>query len=106
MLMCNTGPFNIDISTLKIYYFNTTLGDWQLETNTNVDQTNNYVWANVTHFSLFGAFGSAPSPPGGGSGGGGGGGSIKIEEICTSSWKCTHWTTCSKNNIQKIKLGQ
>jgi parallel beta-helix repeat protein len=50
---------NIDESTLKIYFYNTTSADWQLEPNQGVDTINDYVWANVTHFSLFGAFGSA-----------------------------------------------
>jgi len=64
---------NITESTLKIYYYNTTATAWQLEPNQGVDTINNYVWANVTHFSMFGAFGSAliaalaPSGGGGGS---------------------------------------
>ena len=68
----------LDESNLKIYYYNETSGNWQQETTT-VNADGNYLWANVTHFSLFGAFGSAPTPgssnTGGGGGGGGGGGS-------------------------------
>jgi len=55
----------IDENTLKIYYYNTTSADWQLEPEQGVETTENYVWANVTHFSLFGAFGSGTT--GGGS---------------------------------------
>jgi subtilisin family serine protease len=65
---------NIDGSTLKIYFYNISSSAWQLEPNQGVDTTNYYVWANVTHFSLFGAFGSAPSSGGSTTGGGGGGG--------------------------------
>ena len=70
----------IDENTLRIYYFNETLGNWQLEPNQGIDTINDYVWANVTHFSLFGAFGSAPyvAPGGGGGGGGSGGSSIVV----------------------------
>ena len=75
----------IDETTLKIYYYNETLGDWQLEPNQGVDTVNDYVWANVTHFSVFGAFGSAPAPAAAGGGGGGGGstGLFKAAETTT-----------------------
>jgi len=70
----------IDETTLKIYYYNETLGNWQLEANQGVDTVNNYVWANVTHFSVYGAFGTTPSDDSGSVGGGGhsggGGGSL------------------------------
>jgi len=62
---------DIDEDNLVIYFYNET--SWVLEPSQGVDTTNNYVWANVTHFSLFGAFGEAPAaaPPGGSPGGGG-----------------------------------
>ncbi|TKJ17709.1 hypothetical protein CEE44_04215 [Candidatus Woesearchaeota archaeon B3_Woes] len=95
---------NIDESTLKIYYYNSTAGDWQLESDQGVDTINNYVWANVTHFSLFGAFGSAPSDPPcsgcGGSGGGGGGSSITTETIVLTRYGITH--TELRRNTQLI----
>jgi PGF-pre-PGF domain-containing protein len=57
----------ISESMLKIYYYNTTAADWQLEPNQGVETTYNYVWANVTHFSLFGAFGTTASTAASGS---------------------------------------
>ncbi|MBU0616077.1 MAG: hypothetical protein KJ601_08370, partial [Nanoarchaeota archaeon] len=79
---------NIDESTLKMYYYNTTAADWQLEPNQGVDQASDYVWANATHFSLFGLFGSAPSG-GGSTGGGGGGGGSTILGIYSISFTNT-----------------
>jgi parallel beta-helix repeat protein len=68
----------VEESTLRIWYYNETSGTWQQETNSGVDTTLNYVWANLTHLSEFGLFGSAPvvdsGTSGGSSGGGGGGG--------------------------------
>ncbi|MFC1685499.1 PGF-pre-PGF domain-containing protein [Nanoarchaeota archaeon] len=52
---------DINESSLLIYYYNNTASDWQLEGTQGIDEANNYVWANVTHFSLFGAFGTAPN---------------------------------------------
>jgi len=49
---------NIDETTLKIYYYNSTLGRWVVESDTGVNTTANYVWANVTHLSTFAAGGS------------------------------------------------
>ncbi|MFC1768384.1 right-handed parallel beta-helix repeat-containing protein, partial [Nanoarchaeota archaeon] len=61
----------IDESTLKMYFYNETSGDWQLEPNQGVNSTANYIWANVTHFSTFGVFGgTAPTTTSGGGGGG------------------------------------
>ncbi len=93
---------NIEESSLRIYYFNETSNEWQLEPNQGVDTANNFVWVNVTHLSLFGSFGSAPVPPpqpqtgnsGGGGGGGGGGG-------CIPQWECEAWSDCSEEGIQE-----
>jgi len=51
---------NINESSLKKYYYNSTSGSWQLEANQGVNTTGDYVWANITHFSLFGLFGKEP----------------------------------------------
>jgi subtilisin family serine protease len=67
-------PSNIDESTLRIYYFNETSQRWQIEPDSGVNESANYVWANITHFSIFSAGGSAESTPVTPSGGGGGGG--------------------------------
>ena len=50
---------NIDESTLRIYFFNTTLNQWIQESVGGVDQVNNFIWANVTHLSTFGIGGTA-----------------------------------------------
>lgn len=77
-------------STLSIYYLNETV--WQI-INSSVNEENNFVWANVTHFSTYGLFGEplpsepeeepqsspAPNTGGGGSGGGRGSGSHTAE---------------------------
>ncbi len=70
-------PSGVVESSLRIYYYNETSGAWEQEADSGVDTTNNYVWANITHFSIFSAGGSqqSASPSGGGGGGGGGGSS-------------------------------
>lgn len=78
---------NIDETTLRIWYYNETLGDWEEEPNQGVNATENYVWANVTHFSLFGVFGalseSEDEEDGTTSSGG-----------CVTSWICSEWSSC------------
>lgn len=51
-------------STLKIYYYNISAGDWELEADQGVNSSDNFIWANVTHFSLFGVFGYLSSDSG------------------------------------------
>jgi SAM-dependent methyltransferase len=59
----------IDESTLRLYYYNDTTSTWTAYNppNGGVDTSNNYVWANTTHLSLWGVFGNSippiPSPP-------------------------------------------
>jgi len=53
---------NIDENTLKIYYFNDQSSDpaqhvWEVLTDSSVDTTNKYIWANVDHFSTYAAGG-------------------------------------------------
>jgi hypothetical protein len=79
----------IDRSTLRLYYFDGSNWIPYNSPNGGVNIAKYYVWANTTHFSLFGIYGSAPTPTtttttippttttlpaGGGDGGGGGGG--------------------------------
>ncbi len=58
----------IDESTLRLHYYNETSGIWMPYNppEGGVNTSANYVWANTTHFSLWGIFGnlipSAPSP--------------------------------------------
>ena len=70
----------LDESTLRLEYYNETSGSWELFDDPvgGVDTANNYVWARVNHFSVFGIFGSptqsqesSGSAPSGGSGSGG-----------------------------------
>jgi len=89
---------NIEENTLRLYVYNTSATQWQLLDNTDVDTSENFVWGNVSHFSLFGVYGS-PIPsqaeegesPGGGGGGGGG---------CIYDWQCTGWSVCSEDETQ------
>lgn len=62
-------------SSLRIEYYNETSGTWESYTSPRggVNTTGNYVWANLTHFSLYGLFGSKPQTRTYSSGGGGGG---------------------------------
>lgn len=89
-------PSNIDESTLRIYYFNETSQRWQQEADSGVNWSANYVWANITHFSIFSLGGSAESTPvtssrGSGGGGGGGGGAVPSSQpiIVTPSLAAT-----------------
>ncbi|GAG36895.1 unnamed protein product, partial [marine sediment metagenome] len=71
---------NIDESTLKIYYYNETSGNWQ-SLNSSVNTTAGYVWAELSHFSTYGVFGEqkedAPAESSSSSGGSfGGGGNV------------------------------
>ncbi|MBW2965003.1 hypothetical protein KY363_06105 [Candidatus Woesearchaeota archaeon] len=72
-------PSNIEESTIRIYYFNSTLGQWVLQ-NSTVDTANNRVWANLTHFSIYSAGGAEHVSTGGGGGGGGGGGATASKD--------------------------
>jgi parallel beta-helix repeat protein len=90
---------SLDENSLVISYYNSS-SDWEIYSSANnnggVNKDENYVWANITHFSEFGVYGSAPvSPPssssGGGSGGGGSGGS-SLE--CQTNWTCSEWSSC------------
>ncbi len=51
---------NVNESSLRMYFYNETSSAWELESNQGLNTTYNYVWANVTHFSLFGLFGTEP----------------------------------------------
>ena len=109
---------NIAESSLKIYYYNISSGIWQYEAEQGVDSVNDYVWARVTHFSLFGTFGTAP-PSGGYTGGGGGSSFYKknttspitsattiapISFPCQDDWICDEWSAC-ENGIQTRECG-
>ena len=50
----------LDESSLRIQYYNATSGEWKVfnAPEGGVNTVDNYVWANLTHFSLYGVFGS------------------------------------------------
>jgi len=75
------SALGIDESTLRLYFFNVTLNNWQVQKG-GVNTTGNYVWAETNHFSTWGIFGNAvvvSSPAN--TGGGGGGGSITWPKV-------------------------
>jgi len=111
--------YGIDETLLRIYYFNGTGWDPYNPPNGGVNTTENYVWANTTHFSLYGLFldsGSLttttttkpPSTPTtispvGGGGGGGGGGYGRATTTTTTSIVTT--TTLSETTPKSIEKG-
>ncbi|MBI3412664.1 MAG: hypothetical protein HY051_01110 [Candidatus Aenigmarchaeota archaeon] len=99
-------------SGLRIWFYNTTTAAWQQESG-NVDTTNNYVYANVSHFSLFGIYSqeSAQPSPAAPTGGGGGGGtttkpvirlpSVEIEFI---GWSVLREVVPGQSLVESIKV--
>jgi parallel beta-helix repeat protein len=43
----------VDESTLMMYYWNPTISNWTLISTSGVNSAANYVWANVTHLTVF-----------------------------------------------------
>ncbi len=109
----------IDEGSLSIYIWNESEGEWEVIENSGVNTDNNYVWANMTHFSLYGLYGelapycgdgscnngetcssctsdcgSCPPPPPSGPTGG----FVTIgsppPSLCTEDWSCTAWSEC------------
>lgn len=68
----------IDESTLKLYLWDVTTGQWQVVPGSGVNTAQNCIYGTITHLSKYGGFGTAPTPPspptprppGGGGGGG------------------------------------
>lgn len=48
---------NIDEESLKLYYYNESLSGWEVIEDSFVDTDDNFVIANITHFSEYGIFG-------------------------------------------------
>ncbi len=61
MYYSNAEITGLSESSLRMYYYNVTSGDWQEEASQTRFAGSNYVQANVTHFSTYGLFGSAPA---------------------------------------------
>ncbi len=91
---------DIEESTLKIYFYNTTSAAWQLEPSQGVNAASDFVWANVTHFSLFAAFGSAAAAAAGAVTGGGGGGGIHYE--CSKNSDCDENYACQQHKCVQL----
>jgi parallel beta-helix repeat protein len=92
----------LDESTLRLYWWNPGAKNWtRLVTGINltaldgpyvygagVNTASNYVWANISHLSIYGISGSPPTTTtttattgGGGGGGGGGGVSVNVSDL-------------------------
>ncbi|MBI2034878.1 MAG: hypothetical protein HYT11_04065, partial [Candidatus Levybacteria bacterium] len=50
-------------ANLRIWHYNNTTSSWQQESTGGVATSANYVFANITHFSLFGAYATIPVTP-------------------------------------------
>lgn len=46
----------LDEKNLRIYYWNESKNSWEVVPNSGVNTVENYVWVNVTHFSIYGLF--------------------------------------------------
>jgi hypothetical protein len=96
-------------NALRIGYYNESSGTWVIHDQPGgVNATDNYVWANVTHFSIFGVFGmqwycgdgycnsgescSTCEADCGKCPGGGG--------FCWPRWDCTEWGPCQPDGTQ------
>jgi hypothetical protein len=83
-------------SNLRLFFYNENTNSWQQEENSGVNTESNYVWTNVSHFSLFGIYSQAVSQPTqepstGGIGGVGGLGTITIKPISTVNVDFVKW---------------
>ncbi len=78
---------NIIEDTLRVYYYNETIENWQI-LNSSVNTTANYVWVELSHFSIYGVFGEQRTTQPSSSGGGGGYGrrrdSSNVQTISTN----------------------
>lgn len=100
----------ISENSLVIYYYNTNEDPavWQLEPDQGINTAEHYVWANVTHLSLFGIFGAAiaapVTPSVSPSGGGGGGLATTLNE---SNLGSTAGSTSAVHagDVLKFKIG-
>ncbi|MBI2543570.1 MAG: hypothetical protein HYW24_05300 [Candidatus Aenigmarchaeota archaeon] len=90
-------------SNLRIWFYNTTSTTWQQESDSGVDTSANYVWANVSHFSLFGIYATVPSQPStttpSTTTGGGGGGTLST--LPTVKTEFVKWPI-----LREVKAGQ
>jgi len=50
-------PLGIDESTIRLYFWNSTTSKWEVVANSKVNVYENFIWANVTHLTLFAPLG-------------------------------------------------
>ena len=77
---------SLNEDSLKIHYYNETLEEWE-ELESFVNQEENYVWTNLSHFSTYGVFGNQASSGSSPSGSSGGSSSKKKEIIIEEETK-------------------
>lgn len=86
----------LDEESLRLEFYNATDDSWFAYDSPigGVNTSANYVWANITHFSTFGLFGSEPvvrkSSGGGGS------------NHCDSKWSCGGWSSCKDGSQTRV----
>jgi len=93
-------PSNIDETTLRLYWYNETSGEWE-QLQGGVDTTNHYVWGNSTHFSTFAVGGEEETTSGGTSGGSSGSAPPPVN----TTWEGeTFETTLTVNDVVQFTL--
>ncbi len=99
-------PGDINENSLKLYWYCSEEDKWYPVVggrelpcsgprvyDEKVYEDENYVWANLSHFSIYGMGGSITESPGGDNGGGGGGGTYSclkegLQSLESTLWKC------------------
>lgn len=54
---------NITVSNIRMYYFNETSQNWEILAIQGLDIINDYMWAKVSHFGIYGIFGNTTTYP-------------------------------------------
>ncbi|MCZ7402504.1 MAG: right-handed parallel beta-helix repeat-containing protein [Candidatus Methanoperedens sp.] len=65
-------PGGVDENSLTVRYFNTTLNGWEVMHTVELNTAQNYIIANISHFSTFALIGTKPISGGGGGSSSGG----------------------------------
>jgi hypothetical protein len=98
---------SLDESTLRLYYYNETSAEW-IALDSVVDIEKNLVLVNITHFSIYGLFGSssAQSSSSSSSGGGSGGGGRKSSKEDTTTQESKGESVASKTSEAQPAIEQ
>jgi len=62
---------DLDVNSLTLRYYNEGSGEWEVVPGSGRDPDANYVWGNLSHYSVFSVSGAVTPKRGGGGGGGG-----------------------------------